>query len=1332
MWFTLRTGFRIAHLLPYPFRFSNLLRMRFITGSFINFCCSSRSINWLILCVSCFMTFSLAGQNTTNSLRAESFDTARVITIKWLGTESYRFDETEVFQRLIFEGVTYPDDQRLPVWYRYYAHRNPDIEPVVSVVPVTTDRITDAEAQLLPDPASFGDEFAVRVVPSMVRRTANSAFYVTPIRRNRNGELEKLLSFRLEVNEYPINIVEVAFRTMKSTSVLASGTWHRMRVSRTGVFRVDYQQLSAMGLAGSGADYIGVYGMGGAMLPEHAGAARPDGLQEVSIVVVDGGDNSIDPGDYVLFYGEGPGEWVYDGANDRFTFHPHLYDLNNFYYFTRKSSPGLRIQQQMPTTAAATHQVNTFIDHFRHENDSLNLLKSGKTWVGEVFDHKTSYQFDFQIANIDPQVPVEIYTSVVARSLAGSSFTIQSGQHSAVAGISPILAGYNNTYANTARKALTFNTSGNNIPVIITYSKPLSSSVGWLDYLEVNLSRELRFSSAQLRFRQPAVIGAGNVAEYLIGQATSNTEVWDVTNPFAPEIVSGSLSGSQFSFKAEADQLRQFIGHNGTGWFTPEPAGSVANQNLRSTPHTEMVIVSHPDFLPAANRMKEIHNEYSGLSVMVVTPSQVYHEFSSGKQDPAAIRDFMKMLYDRAATPKEMPKYLLLLGDGSFDNLSRTDNNTNFIPTFQSLESFNPAGSWVTDDFYGMLDDHEGINSSGALDLGIGRFPVGTLQEAMQMVDKIERYISDNSVLPDNGVCSGMGSSKPLADWRNAICIVADDEDSNLHVDQADILANYLDDYHTVYQVNKLYLDAYQQVSISGGHRYPEVNAAINKQMEQGVLIMNYIGHGGELGWAHERVLRIEDIQSWRNTWSMPLFLTSTCEFSRFDDPSRRSAGEYTYLHPNGGAIALFTTTRLAFASTNYMFNTEFYKQVFDKPDGNYQRLGDIFKNAKIQAGSQISNRNMVLLGDPALMLAYPKHQVITTHINDSSVTQPFDTLKALSKITVMGAVVNNSQQVINDFNGTLYPIVYDKAMTFTTLANDGGSYPKNFTMQNNILYRGKVSVDNGQFSFSFYVPKDISYAFGNGKISYYAEDGSQDAHGFFNQIVVGGTAEDQITDDQGPEIRLYLNDTSFVFGGTTDANPVILALMSDKYGINTAGAGIGHDITAVLNENSSNPIVLNDYYESDMNSYNSGRVVYSLNNIDDGPHRLKIKAWDILNNSSEAYTEFIVASADVPVLSHVLNYPNPFTTYTEFWFEHNQPCCELDVMIQVFTVSGRLVKTIRETVSTTGYRASPIPWNGLDEFGDRLARGVYVYKVTINTKEMKQAEKYEKLFILR
>lgn len=1278
----------------------------------------------MILTVSVFLYIpDVAGQENRNE---------KSVTLKWLGIQSVRISEEESAGQLSFEGAAYPGDYRVPYWHHNFMAKGAGKLTEVILTDVTTVPLTSEEAALIASVEDIRSDFSIRIEEVGVRKEISYQVFILPVRRSATGGYEKLSGFTPVYKESPRILSPTVKSLRKGNPVLASGTWYKLKVDRTGMYRLDYQALVSLGFSGSGAGQLKVYGMGGAMLPEHAGAHRPDGLTEIAIMVSDGGDGSIDQGDYLLFYGEGAGQWIYDSGQGRFVFQRHQYAENNYYYITRSNSPGLRVTTQPPPSGTPTHQVTTYHDFYQYEKDSINLIKSGKLWLGEVFNLKTSYAFSFSFSNADVSAPAEIFTSVAARSLTSSSFTVTSGSQSVSIPVTPVYTAYNSQYAFPASRTMQVTFSGNQIPVQITYNKPMSSSEGWLDFILINLRRHLRYNGTQMRFRDPLVTGAGNIAKYTLDQAAQGVQVWDITDPFNPENVQATLSSGSLIFKSDASGLREFVTFNPTGCYTPEVSGKLVNQNLTGTAPADMFIVTHPLFLSAANRLAGLHAQNSGLKVTVFTTSEVYNEFSSGKQDPGAIRDFMKLLYDRAQTPQELPRYLLLIGDGSYDNLNRLPGNTCFVPTFQSEESLHPAYSFVTDDFFGMLDDSEGINGSGHLDLGVGRIPVATAAEATQMVDKIERYMSNNTLVGDITVCASGSSTRPMGDWRNHICIVADDEDGNLHVDQAEMLAGYLEQNHPVWNLNKIYLDAYPQVSISGGHRYPDVNEAINRQMARGSLVLNYIGHGGELGWGHERILRIDDINSWDNYWQMPLFLTSTCEFSRFDDPGRRSAGELVYLNAGSGGIAMFTTTRLAFASSNYAFNNAFYQNLFRKEQGEHLRLGDIFRQSKIDAGSVSSNRNMVILGDPALMLAYPEHRVIATHINDAPVSGSVDTLKALSKITIKGMVTDQDGLLMPNFNGTLYPAVYDKKTMYSTLANDDGSYKKNFGIQKNILYKGKVSIKDGLFSFTFIVPKDIQYAFGNGKISFYAENGTEDAHGYYNQVVVGGNASGSITDQSGPILRLFMNDSSFVSGGTTDPDPALYALLWDENGINTTGGSIGHDIVAVLDENTQHSIILNDYYEADLDSYQSGSILYQLSKLSEGPHRISLKAWDILNNSSEVSLDFLVVSSEKPILTHVLNYPNPFTTRTEFWFEHNQPCCDLQVMIEVYSISGKLVKTLRETVPTTGYRAAPVAWDGLDDYGERLARGVYVYRVSIRNQQGQEAEKFEKLVILK
>jgi len=686
------------------------------------------------------------------------------------------------------------------------------------------------------------------------------------------------------------------------------------------------------------------------------------------------------------------------------------------------------------------------------------------------------------------------------------------------------------------------------------------------------------------------------------------------------------------------------------------------------------------------------------------------------------------MFYDRAGSNiDQMPQHLLLLGDASYDyrNIEyNAGNNQNFVPTYESMESFNATDSYCSDDYFGVLDDTEGADMNQKnqfLDVGIGRLPVTTTEEAEQVVDKILSYYSSAS----------------LGEWRNNLTFIADDEDSNIHLGDAETHTNALEAAYPAYNIDKIYLDAYQQVSTAGGNLYPDVNTAINNKIFSGTLVMNYVGHGGEAGWAHERILKIDDIQSWTNTDKLPLFITATCSFSRYDNPEKVSAGELLMVKPNGGAIALMTTVRLVYASANEKLNTAFLNRLFETENGQPLALGEVARLSKNDADlltSSVNNRKFVLLGDPSLQLNYPKYRAAVTAVNNQPLAANADTIKALAQVTVAGQIQLPDGSPYTSFNGTIYPVVYDKSVTVQTLANDPNSPPASFQLRRNIVFKGKATVTSGQFSFTFITPKDIAYQYGSGRISLYADDGvNTDAQGYTEEVIIGGVDETAPQDNNGPDVQIFMNDEKFVFGGTTNANPTLLVKLADQSGVNTVGNGIGHDISAILNDDTKNSIMLNQYYKAALDSFQKGEVRYPLANLPDGQHTIEVKAWDTHNNSGKGYTEFVVAPSASLALSHVLNYPNPFTTNTAFWFEHNRPNDQLLVTVQIFTISGRVVKTIQQPVSATGFRVDDIFWDGRDDFGNKIGRGTYVYKLTVRSlTDNSVAHEMQKLVLLR
>ncbi len=1129
--------------------------------------------------------------------------------------------------------------------------------------------------------------------------------------------IEKLTDFRIKIT--PALQIKTALKkkkSYKSNSVLRSGSWYKIKISTDGIYKLTWSDIDNMGIDNT--QNVKIYGNKGGMLPFSNSEKHIDDLVEIPVYMDKGSDGIFNKGDYLLFYGDGPVSWSYIDDDELFMQDLHSYSTASYYFITSKSGNNRSPSNALSISQSATHTVNSFNDFAYHEVEQENMIKSGRKFF-EKMGTMGSISFSFNFPNLLSSSSLEISSKVLARSTNSSTFYIKvNDQITQTLNLWPVsMDGY--LYADVSSMKTDFTASSDKIDVDVVFNHNNNPSAeAWLDYVTINARRELRLNSDQLLFRDKKSAGPGNIASFTLKSANNNTIVWDITDPVNIKKISTNLSGSNLSFKVHTDSIREFIAFDKTGDFlTPvykddDDIGLIENQNLHNAGQPDMVIVSHADFLEQAEDLKTIHEE-EGLDVLVTTPGKIYNEFSSGAPDVSAIRNLMKMLYDRASGNDELPRYLLLFGDGSYDNISSDNNNTNFIPTYQIENSINTSASYVTDDFFGLLDDDEG-GTKGAVDIGVGRFPVKTVEEARGIIEKIENYTSKGS----------------YGDWRNSLVFVGDDEDANTHMNDANKLANYINTEHPGFSITKIFLDAYPQVSTPVGQRYPDVNEQINNQIFKGALIFNYSGHGSETGLAHERIVTTSDIQSWENIDKLPLFVTATCEFSRFDDYERTAAGEMVILNDKGGGIALLTTTRVVYSGSNYTLNREFYNHVFKKDNNNERyRLGDIIRMTKNNAGSTDNKRKFILLGDPALKLNYPFYKVNTTAINNTNINKPLDTLRALTKVSVKGEVVDNSNQLIDNFNGIVYPVVFDKTQSIETLANDDDP-PFNFEARNSVIYKGKASVTKGKFDFSFIIPKDIIYSYGFGKIGYYADNNNIDANGSFKNFIIGGSADSIPTDNSGPDIRLFMNDTNFASGGITDNNPKILALLYDENGINTTGNGIGHDISAVLDNDKT--YVLNDYYEADLDSYQGGSVEYPLSDLEKGDHRLKIKVWDVYNNSSDEFIDFVVVSDKGMILDHVLNYPNPFTTNTSFFFEHNQPGSTLDVLIQVFTVSGKLVKTIRRTIVSNGYRVEPIEWDGRDDFGSNIGRGVYIYRVKVRNENGKTAEKYQKLVILK
>jgi hypothetical protein len=1133
-----------------------------------------------------------------------------------------------------------------------------------------------------------------------------------PLRKNPgNGKVERLKFFSIKILPVGFSLKSAkAVSLFSEQSVFSTGVWHKLGVKNSGVYQISFNDLKNIGITDP--DQVRIYGNGGKMLSEVYTGNVPDDPEEIPIMVMT---------DYILFYAEGPVTWSYNNVKKLFDHHKHQFSDYSYYYITN-SPGGKRISPAVIPTDESNFQVNTFDGMDCHEENLNNLIKSGRSWFGENFSSSNSSQnFSFNFPNLVTTDTVKFEAEVVGRSSSVNAFYfLQNNQSIGSVSIPSVNVGNDlDTYGNIVFYNNVFKAGSDNITIRVSFDNSGNSiAQGWLGYLNIMVRQNLAMnSSSQLAFRDVQSVGSGNIGLFNVSNAGANIQVWDVTDIHNVTQMSGDILNNTYSFKANASELHNYVAFNSQTVFLKPVILSeiVPNQNLHGLQNIDLVIVSHPDFLTQAQALAGLHYQHDGLSTAVVTPDQVYNEFSSGMPDPASIRNFMKMLYNKASGPAEMPKYLLLFGDGSYDNktpISSTTKNSNYIITYQSANSLSPSYSYVSDDYFGLLDDNENI-STGILDIGIGRLPVQTSEQADNMVTKIRQYIDH----------------KNFGDWRNELCIIADDEEGNMFMRDADKLATKISQDYPAINVEKIYLDAYQQVSTSTGQRYPDVKLAILKQLNRGALIVNYMGHGGEELLSEEQVVKLDDINQWQNQL-YPLFITATCEFGRYDNYKLTTGGEAVLLNPNGGGIGLLTTTRVVYQDLNYELNLNFYINAFIKTDDNpVFRFGDIVRKTKNSSSNDINKLCFTLLGDPALSLAYPAaNSVVTDSINHKPAGIA-DTLNAYEYVTICGHATDTAGQLNNNFNGILYPTIFDKAQKITTLANDNGT-PFEFNAQNNILFRGQATIKNGLFTFNFILPRDIDYNFGLGKIDYYAHDSVSDLSGYFNKVAIGGmtTNPDASIDNTGPAINLYMNDTTFKNGGITDEYPTLLARVSDANGINPGGNGIGHDILATID---GEGYVLNSYFQTDLDNYRKGNVEFKLPKVSPGLHTVTFKIWDIFNNSSQSQLNFVVQNNSHLTIQNVFNYPNPLTDNTTFFFEHNQNSTDLDVTIEIFNMSGSKVKVLKTQISSSGYTSGPIQWDGKDGNGNKIRQGVYIYRIILRSIAGTVFSKSQKLIVI-
>jgi hypothetical protein len=1281
------------------------------------------------------------------------------------------------------------------------------------------------EAFSAPDAALLGTASlpatpAVRVRYGTEARQPYSYALVQPARRNpQTGQPERLVSFTYAyqlgggINTSSARTMATHFFT--STSVLNSGDWFKIGVPTSGIYKLDRAALGSLGIKVESIDphRIQVFGNATGVLPQANAAPRPDDLVENNVLLVgDNNDAVFDNSEYFLFYAPGPHVWAIDSTNKVPTGFRHVNNVyaDTAYYFVRVGTANGR---RVPTAAAPAGTpsgapITTFLDRRFYEHDLLNLLHSGRHWLGERFSSGSSQTFSFTsdnypnqaLADLVPGSQARLRVAVAAAALGNPNNLLNSTFQVSLNGTAlpttiPVLEispEAFTTVANTNVGNLTTTLPANpaadqRVTLNFTSLNPSASTVGYLDYLELLVQRQLRLStgSSALEFRSLAALrGAGSVGTYTIDNATGAL-VWEVTNPRRPR----AQTLTNGSFTAYTDSVREYVAFQPTGNFpTPrlfsDASHKVPNQNLHALNaggNLDLVIVTYPPFRAQAERLAQHRRNYNGLNVAVVTTKQVFNEYASGAQDVTAIRDLMKQVYDRNPSPSTRRNYLLLFGDASFDYKSAPNNdrskeptwwkssrqpfsqdtqndpdryNQNFVPTYESRESFIPvagsrpnpegASTYSSEDYYGLLDDNEGtwneLNPTfyESCDIGVGRLPVrpprdqpNSDEQARQVVSKLIAYDSTAS----------------FGKWRNRLTLTADDNDPVIGMtfttESESDFASRLQKAEPAYNIQKDYLDLFPQVSVAAGQRSPAAETAINNSLNQGSLLIGYTGHGGYDALAEEKIITKASLLALTNQNRLTFFVTGTCDLSTYDDPDLKtagvSAGEAVLTdNPTGGAVGLFTTTRVVYSLQNTTLVNAFYDQVLLRNSaGDLPYIGNVSRAAKVSAaGGDINNRNYTLLADPTTRLAYPRQRVLIDSINGRKVVSlqvSLDTLKALSKARISGHIENRN--VLNTtFNGTADITIFDKPETVKTLGDQTNPFTQvSVVTQENIVYGGQATVSSGRFSVKFVVPKDINYNAGLGKISLYAADVANkvDAQGY-QLVPIGGAAKNAASDAVPPTVQLFMDDDSFVSGGLTKLNSLLLGKLFDLSGINTSNAGVGHELTATLDNDPTKLVIVNDSYTAAVDDFTHGQLRYDYTNLAPGPHTIKVKAWDTYNNSAEGSVEFIAAQSAQLALDHVLNYPNPFSNITTFHFDHNKVGQELDVQVQIFTVSGKLVKTLRANVITSTAHNQSVNWNGRDDYDDQLARGVYVYRISVRSlSDQQTVSKFEKLVLL-
>ena len=1188
-----------------------------------------------------------------------------------------------------------------------------------------------SEEVWLPSPVSIpnnpvaDEDLFLQFADQAGRNTTTIKTYIHPFRLNGN-QWEYLQSFRLKIyyDELPPKPLSEVL-----SSHLAEGQLFQFPVEEEGFYKIDYNYIDALPSVDASTlnpAQVMLLGTSGGPLPESNRDQKHRQLPELPLHFEGDSDNQLEPGEYFVFYAFGSDKWTCDNEADlSYSYEKNIYDNRNYYILNITDNAGQRAAVQSYQSNGPV--LNAYDKLYHHEKDERNLLYesaafygSGQLWLGESFRNSPVTSFlELNLADRAPDSELHAELAMAIRNNRSSRFYLTANGENVASEQTPAttLSTTTGNYAHYDRLNHSWTPAEDLVSLGLNYPE---SGTAWLDYISASYSARLNYDAnvaGGFRFSNKEAANTNFVEFDLNGLPNK---------PIAVKLgVNGYISILEINNGRISDENEGAVYFYGiadlNALSSPRDAQPIENKDILDQTDLDLLIVYPEKFEEQALRLADHRRNFNQLKVEAVPLQDIYNEFTGGRADVTAVREYCRYLFETSSSFN----YLLLFGGGTFDvrNLYGQNEKLAYVPTYETKNSLNGIRAYPSDDYFALLNENEGGDiGTGSVDVGVGRLPVNTEAQARTVVDKLIAYDTDPAT---------------FGDWRTYLTFMADDEDSNRHFKDADDVAQSTKRNYQNFNVDKIYWDAYKQESTSGGPRYPDAKEALNDNLSEGRLAICYLGHGSYRGLSQERVVVADDISNWNNVNKYPLLITATCSFSAYDDPSFYSAGELTFLKENGGTIGLFTTTRLVYASGNKHLTDDVYDNLFERDAaGMPKRLGDVIRLAKNENVGN-NTRKFSLLGDPSMRLAMPLYQVQTTYINGQSVENiNTDTLNALEPLFLEGDIRDYNDKLLSDFNGEITVTVFDKEQTLSTLGQDRRSQVADFKLRNTVLFKGVASVVNGEWALEFILPQDIDFEIGQGKISYYAHDGvHKDAWGTYENIYIGGINEDAEEDNEAPNVDVYINDANFEFGGITDQFPSLYVELNDDQGINISSSGIGRTPFALLNDGEQR-YALERFYRSNTNDSRSGTISYPMGRLEPGRYRVEVKAWDIQNNSGTGYTEFVVLKNDEKLIENLINYPNPFVNSTIFAFEHTLAGANANVYVDIFNASGQRVHVLEvDNINLGGYRVDGIKWKGDGSNGLSLSNGVYFYRVrleTLGTETRKYESQTKKLMLIK